>query len=108
MLDWINVGKLAAERDDNLSKYFFDNGVLTSVLGSPTSFLVLGRKGAGKTAVFNFLKQNPNRYLSANDRLVSLTFEDGGFNSESQHASRGLRRRPRKGCASLASFAAGC
>lgn len=80
MLDWINVGKLAAERDDHLSEYFFDNGVLTNVLASPTSFLVLGRKGAGKTAVFNFLQQNPERYLAENDRLVSLTFEDYKWN----------------------------
>lgn len=75
-----SVGKLAAERDDNLSEYFFDNGVLSRVLASPTSFLVLGRKGAGKTAVFNFLRQNPGRFLTKSDRLVSLTFEDYKWN----------------------------
>lgn len=40
ILDWINVGKVSAERDDLLSKYFFDNGVLQSVIDSPSSFLV--------------------------------------------------------------------
>lgn len=94
MLDWINVGKLAAERDDNLSEYFYDNGVLNRVLASPTSFLVLGRKGAGKTAVFNFLQQNHRRYLEANDRMVSLTFEDYKWNVhallQNPHAAESL------------------
>lgn len=94
MLDWINVGKLAAERDDHLSEYFFDNGVLSKVLESATSFLVLGRKGAGKTAVFNFLQQNPSRYLSRDDKLVSLTFEDYKWNVhallQNPHAAESL------------------
>lgn len=94
MLDWISVGKLAAERDDNLSQYFVDNGVLANVLQSPSSFLVLGRKGAGKTAVFNFLKQNPGQFLGATDLLVSLTFEDYNWNVHSllqnPHAAESL------------------
>lgn len=85
---------MAAERDDHLSEYFFDNGVLSRVLTSPTSFLVLGRKGAGKTAVFNFLQQNPGRYLEKNDRLVSLTFEDYKWNVhallQNPHAAESL------------------
>ncbi|EBC0262417.1 ATPase, partial [Salmonella enterica] len=55
MLSWIEVGKLSAERDDNLVNYFFDNGVLQSVINTPSSFLILGRKGAGKTALFRYL-----------------------------------------------------
>lgn len=27
ILDWLEVGKVAAERDENLSKYFYDTGV---------------------------------------------------------------------------------
>jgi hypothetical protein len=76
ILDWIKVGKVSAERDDLLSKYFHDNGVLKTVIGSPTFFLVLGRKGAGKTAVFKYLKENPRDYLNADDVLVSLSLED--------------------------------
>ena len=37
ILDWINVGKVSAERDDLLSQYFYDNGVLKTVVGSPAS-----------------------------------------------------------------------
>lgn len=74
--DWIEVGKLSAERDDNLSNYFYDNGVLNKVIKSPSSFLVLGRKGAGKTAIFRYLTKNPSHFLDENDILVSLSFDD--------------------------------
>lgn len=76
ILDWINFGKVSAERDDLLSAYFFDNGVLRSVITSPSSFLVLGRKGAGKTAVFRYLTENRNQFIKNEDILVPLSFED--------------------------------
>ena len=76
ILEWMEVGKVSAERDDNLVNYFYDNGVLRTVLDSKSSFLVLGRKGAGKTAVFRYLQENPKEYLTDNDVLVSLSFED--------------------------------
>lgn len=76
ILDWINFGKVSAERDDLLIKYFYDNGVLKNVIESPTSFLVLGRKGAGKTAVFKYLAENKGAYISKKDILISLSFED--------------------------------
>jgi len=80
VLDWIDFGKVSAERDDLLSHYFFDNGVLKAVCESPTSFLVLGRKGAGKTAIFRHLTENPGDFLGANDLLVPLSFEDYNWN----------------------------
>jgi hypothetical protein len=83
ILDWINFGKVSAERDDLLSKYFFDNGVLKSVIASPSSFLVLGRKGAGKTAVFRYLNENQKDFISTKDVLVSLSFEDYNWNIHS-------------------------
>ncbi|WP_133622990.1 P-loop ATPase, Sll1717 family [Erwinia sp. LJJL01] len=76
ILSWIEVGKLSAERDDRLSEYFFDNGVLSSVINSPSSFLVLGRKGAGKTALFRHLTTNPSLFLKQDEILVPLSFED--------------------------------
>lgn len=76
VLSWINVGKLSAERDDQLSNYFYDNGVLSNVVESPSSFLVLGRKGAGKTAIFRYLTKNFKEFLVDNEILVSLSFED--------------------------------
>lgn len=83
ILNWIDVGKVSAERDDNLSKYFFDNGVLQNVIDSPSSFLVLGRKGAGKTAVFKYLSENKKSYLNEQDILVPLSFEDYNWNIHS-------------------------
>lgn len=80
ILDWVSFGKVSAERDDLLSHYFFDNGVLKSICDSPTSFLVLGRKGAGKTAIFRHLTENPRKFLGSNDLLVSLSFEDYNWN----------------------------
>lgn len=80
VLDWINFGKVSAERDDLLSSYFFDNGVLRSVIKSPSSFLILGRKGAGKTAVFRYLTENTNQFIDASDILVPLSFDDYNWN----------------------------
>lgn len=83
ILSWIDVGKVSAERDDLLSEYFFDNGVLKSVIDSPSSFLILGRKGAGKTAVFKYLSENKNKYLDEDDVLIPLSFEDYNWNIHS-------------------------
>lgn len=83
ILDWINVGKVSAERDELLTHYFYDNGVLKSVIDSPSSFLVLGRKGAGKTAVFKYLSENKNRFIDADDVLIPLSFEDYNWNIHS-------------------------
>ncbi|EHS7462591.1 P-loop ATPase, Sll1717 family [Vibrio cholerae] len=80
IINWINVGKVSAERDDLLSEYFFDNGVLNKVINSPTSFLVLGRKGAGKTAVFKYLSDNKEKFIDKNDILIPLSFEDYNWN----------------------------
>jgi len=52
ILKWIEVGEVPAERDQLLQYYFYDNGVLRSVIDRPTAFLVLGRKGAGKQRYF--------------------------------------------------------
>ena len=66
-----------------LSSYFFDNGVLRSVITSPSSFLVLGRKGAGKTAVFRYLNENTSEFIDSSDILVPLSFEDYNWNIHS-------------------------
>lgn len=84
ILSWISFGKVSAERDDELIHYFFDSGVLKSVIDSPTSFLVLGRKGAGKTAVFRFLSENPYPFIGKDNILVPLSFDDYNWNIHSQ------------------------
>ena len=76
MIDWIDFGQVSAERDDNLSEYFFENGVLQSTLENKNSFLVLGRKGAGKTAVFQHLRNNSDKYLGKEDFLITLSLQD--------------------------------
>lgn len=76
ILEWISVGTVSAERDENLSEYFFDNGILKKIINNPKSFLVLGRKGAGKTALFRHFKDERNKYLSADTKLVDLSFEN--------------------------------
>lgn len=83
ILDWIEFGKVSAERDDNLSSYFYDNGVLRSAIDSPTAFLVLGRKGAGKTALFKHLAENGDGLLNDGDILLPQSFEDYNWNIHS-------------------------
>jgi hypothetical protein len=76
ILDWLEFGKVSAERDDLLPHYFFDNGTLDEIINSPSSFLVLGRKGAGKTALFKYFTDNKNRFLQNDDVMLALSFED--------------------------------
>jgi hypothetical protein len=87
--EWINFGQVSAERDENLSKYFFDNGVLQSIIGNRYQFLVLGRKGAGKTAVFQHLSDNPDKYLSTSDSSVNLYLQNYSWNVHGLLATEG-------------------
>ncbi|WP_150350943.1 P-loop ATPase, Sll1717 family [Paracoccus yeei] len=89
MIDWIDFGKVSAERDENLSEYFFENGVLQEVIRNRFNFLVLGRKGAGKTAVFQHLGENPEKYLGKEDRLESLSLQDYSWDIHSLLAADG-------------------
>lgn len=34
LVEWVSVGEVSAERDSNLSKYFFDAGVSKSIIES--------------------------------------------------------------------------
>ncbi|MBN1929696.1 MAG: hypothetical protein JW764_09175 [Chlorobiaceae bacterium] len=88
ILNWIDVGKISAERDDLLSEYFYDNGVLSRVIDSKSLFLILGRKGAGKTAVFKYLTENPTEFLKNGELLISLSFEDYNWNIHSLLVNR--------------------
>lgn len=76
MIDWIGFGQVSAERDANLSEYFFENGVLQSVVGNRHQFLVLGRKGAGKTAVFQHLNENHLKYMLRGDVATSMSLQN--------------------------------
>ncbi|EYD72278.1 P-loop ATPase, Sll1717 family [Limimaricola hongkongensis] len=89
LADWIDFGQVSAERDENLSEYFFENGVLEAVLGDRHQFLVLGRKGAGKTAVFQHFKNNPRKYIGVGDFSDSLSLQDYSWDVHSLLASKG-------------------
>lgn len=73
--DWIDVGEVSAERDPNLSKYFYDAGVSASVVRNPKQYLLLGRKGAGKTAVFLHLRSKPETVFRPSDVVVGLSLQ---------------------------------
>lgn len=89
LIDWIGFGQVSAERDQNLSKYFFENGVLEATCGDPNQFLILGRKGAGKTAVFQHFKNNSPKYIHGSDQIVSLSLNDYSWDIHSLLASEG-------------------
>ena len=41
ILNWIKVGEVAAESDDNLHLYFYDTGVSREIISSNNKFLML-------------------------------------------------------------------
>lgn len=83
ILDWIEVGKVSAERDENLANYFYDNGTLKKLIDNKRYFLMLGRKGSGKTALFNHFTENPKDFIGNNDVVVSISLDDYSWNVHS-------------------------
>jgi hypothetical protein len=80
ILDWIDVGKVSAERDNNLTNYFYDNGTLQRLISNQKFFLMLGRKGSGKTALFNYFTENPREFVAAEDIVVPISLDDYSWN----------------------------
>lgn len=74
--EWFNVGPVSAEKDKNLKNYFYDAGVSEEIVNDHTRYLILGRKGAGKTAVFMHLKDRPKRLFKETDAIVPLSTDD--------------------------------
>jgi hypothetical protein len=75
IIDWIDVGEVSAERDANLDKYFYDAGVTKKIVLNKQQFLILGRKGAGKTAVYLHLISKPTSIFDKNDIVVGLSLQ---------------------------------
>lgn len=73
--DWLDVGEVSAERDPNLHQYFYDAGVSASLVRNPKQYLLLGRKGAGKTAVFLHLVAKPASVFNASDSVAGLSLQ---------------------------------
>jgi hypothetical protein len=77
-LDRVDFGRIDAEKDDKLLDYFITVGTAGKALEG--KYLVLGRKGAGKSALFRYVASNANR------TVVELDLEDYVF-----RAHRALR-----------------
>ena len=73
--DWIGVGEVSAERDQNLQNYFYDAGVSSSLVANKRQYLLLGRKGAGKTAVYIHLVSKPPSVFKSNDIVQGLSLQ---------------------------------
>jgi ABC-type multidrug transport system ATPase subunit len=62
----VKFGALDAESERNLSGFFVDTGVLAK-LANGSRYLVLGRKGSGKTALFRLAQSQQLRHLAVVD-----------------------------------------
>jgi len=72
--DWLPDFQVSAETDEHLSKYFFTVPEVTKLLQSK-SWLVLGRKGTGKTAIYRHLATAERESLGGFS-VISLNFKD--------------------------------
>ena len=81
--DWIEIGEVSAERDTNLINYFYDAGVSAKIVNNPKQYLLLGRKGAGKTAVYMHLIQTPKSVFRDGDAVVGLSLQS--YNWQAHH-----------------------
>lgn len=69
----LRIGDLAAENDQLLESVFVDQGHLGSLLDtSDPRFLILGRTGAGKTALMRLLKSRAEHYSVLNPEELSM------------------------------------
>jgi hypothetical protein len=89
ILDWIDVGKVSAEKDDLLTNYFYDAGISKQIVDSPNIYLMLGRKGAGKTAVFLHLASKPSVF-NEDDIVLAMSLNNYSWNAH------GLLKREEK------------
>ena len=72
--NWLPEFRVAAESDRELLKYFFKTKIVDSTYNSHR-WMILGRKGTGKTAIYEFLKsskpEDTNGYFN-----IALSFKD--------------------------------
>ncbi|MFZ3141313.1 P-loop ATPase, Sll1717 family [Polaromonas sp.] len=88
LVDWVSVGEVSAERDSNLSNYFFDAGVSKAIIDSSKQYLLLGRKGAGKTAVFLHLASKPSNLFKTSDLVIPLSLQSYNWQAHELLADR--------------------
>lgn len=73
--DWIAIGEVSAERDNNLKNYFYDAGVSKNLVNNVKQYLLLGRKGAGKTAVYLNMLGRPADLFESNDLVIGMSLQ---------------------------------
>lgn len=72
--EWLPEFQVSAETDEDLGTYFFSVPEVAKLLKSK-SWLVLGRKGTGKTAIYRHLDTSSRKDLNGYD-VISLNFKD--------------------------------
>ncbi|MBX2994846.1 MAG: hypothetical protein KF681_08490 [Bdellovibrionaceae bacterium] len=72
--DWLPEFQVSAETDTDLQEYFFKVPEVQKITQS-RAWLVLGRKGTGKTAIYEHLRSADSGNLN-NYNVISLNFKD--------------------------------
>ena len=72
--DWLPVFSVSAETDNELQEYFFHTPEVNNILESK-HWLLLGRKGTGKTAIYKFLEDSRSEDINGYNS-ISLNFKD--------------------------------
>ncbi|WP_417521898.1 P-loop ATPase, Sll1717 family [Marinobacter sp.] len=72
--EWFPEFQVSAETDTELQSYFFQLPEVRQITGS-RSWLVLGRKGMGKTAIYEHLKVSPSHSLDGFE-TICVNFRD--------------------------------
>lgn len=72
--EWFPEFQVSAETDTELQSYFFKLPQIQQIVDSK-KWLILGRKGAGKTAIYEYLKQASADTLNGHN-VVGLNFRD--------------------------------
>lgn len=72
--DWFPEFKVSAESDRDLMRYFVKTPLLDRVLRGGR-WMVIGRKGTGKTAIYEYLRQASPSEIDGH-RTIALSFKD--------------------------------
>lgn len=72
--DWLPEFQVSAETDTELQNYFFQLPEIQQIINS-RSWLILGRKGVGKTAIYEYLKTAPKEKINSFN-TICVNFSD--------------------------------
>ena len=74
IVDWLPEFKVSAESDRDLMRYFVKTPLIDRVLRGGR-WMVIGRKGTGKTAIYEYLRQASSTEVDGN-KTIALSFKD--------------------------------